>query len=65
VVQHYTLAAATGSVTYDWRSIWLFSAIVSTLVLLFFLFTFSEKETRLAASGFPAEAELGSSSLPQ
>jgi nucleoside transporter len=65
VVQHYTLSSAAGSVTYDWRSIWLFSAIVSALVLFFFLFTFSEKETRRAASSFPVEAELGSSALPQ
>ena len=65
VVQHYTLSSAAGSVTYDWRSIWLFSAIVSALVLFFFLFTFSEKETRRAASSLPVEAELGSSALPQ
>ena len=65
VVQHYTLASAVGSVTYDWRSIWLFSAIVSALVLLFFLFTFSEKETRRAASRFPVDAEVGSSALLQ
>lgn len=46
VVEHYTLATPQSAVTYDWRSIWLFSAIVSALVLVFFLFTFSEKETR-------------------
>jgi nucleoside transporter len=65
VVQHYTLASAAGSVTYDWRSIWLFSAIVSALVLLFFLFTFSEKETRRAASLSSLDAKVGSSALPQ
>jgi nucleoside transporter len=45
VVEHYTLAAAQGTVTYNWKAIWLFSTIVSALVLLFFLFTFSENET--------------------
>jgi nucleoside transporter len=65
VVQHYTLASTVGSVTYDWRSIWLFSAIVSALVLVFFLFTFSETETQRAASSFPIDAEVGSSALPQ
>ncbi len=46
VVGHYALAAAQGSITYEWRSIWLFSAVVSLLVLLFFLFTFSDKARR-------------------
>jgi len=44
VVQHYALAGALGSVTYEWRSIWLFASIFSMVVLLFFLFTFSERE---------------------
>jgi len=63
VVDHYTLAAAHGAVTYDWRSIWLFSTIVSALVLLFFLFSFSEKkkEANLSSS---AETKL-SNALPQ
>jgi nucleoside transporter len=43
VVQHYALAQPVGSVSYDWRSIWLFSAGMSGVVLLFFLFTFSDK----------------------
>ena len=43
VVGHYALAAAQGSITYDWRSIWLISAAISALVLLFFLVTFSDK----------------------
>jgi nucleoside transporter len=64
VVQHYTLAAASGSVTYEWRSIWLFSAIVSALVLLFFFFTFSEKENRRALAD-NLNVPLDSSAVPQ
>jgi nucleoside transporter len=43
VVQHYALSTARGAVTYDWKSIWIFSAVVSAAVLLFFLVSFSEK----------------------
>ena len=52
VVGHYALAAAQGSITYEWRSIWLISAAISALVLLFFLFTFSDKsrQTQPAAA---------------
>jgi nucleoside transporter len=57
VVEHYALATAQGTVTYEWRSIWLFSAIVSVLVLLFFLFTFSEKQSQVRLAG-SKEAEL-------
>jgi nucleoside transporter len=68
VVQHYALPNATGTVTYDWRSIWLFAAIVSGLVLVFFLFTFSEKDRRVAVAQRedvePLETPLGSA-IPQ
>jgi nucleoside transporter len=63
VVGHYALAVAQGTVTYQWKSIWLFSAIVSALVLLFFLLTFSEKE-RVSRVTLPEEAQLDSA-LPQ
>jgi len=63
VVEHYALATAQGTVTYEWRSIWLFSAIVSVLVLLFFLFTFSEKQSQVRLAG-SKEAELDGA-LPQ
>lgn len=43
VVSHYALAAPVGTATYDWKSIWLFSAGASAIVLLLFLFTFSDK----------------------
>jgi MFS family permease len=46
VVEHYALATPQAGVSYNWRSIWIFSTIISALVLLFFLFTFSEKENR-------------------
>ncbi|MCU1226890.1 MAG: nucleoside:H symporter [Edaphobacter sp.] len=68
VVEHYTLQIAQGAVTYEWRSIWLFSAIVSVLVLLFFLFTFSEKERQSRFSipeETPLDTSLGSNALPQ
>ncbi|MCU1322585.1 MAG: nucleoside:H+ symporter [Acidobacteriaceae bacterium] len=63
VVDHYTLQEAQGAVTYQWKSIWLFSAIVSALVMLFFLFTFSEKQKRATLSSAD-EVELNSA-LPQ
>jgi nucleoside transporter len=63
VVEHYVLSPAQGSVTYAWRPIWLFSAIVSALVLLFFLLTFSEKERRGAS--LPVDASLGPDAIPQ
>lgn len=43
VVSHYALAAPVGMATYDWKSIWMFSAGASAIVLLLFLFTFSDK----------------------
>lgn len=63
VVEHYALAQAQGTVTYDWRSIWLFSAIVSGLVLVFFLIAFSEKERKRIGS--TADLPLGSDAVPQ
>ena len=51
VVEHYALAVAHGTVTYDWRSIWLFSAGTSAVVLLFFLITFNERSSRQALAG--------------
>lgn len=43
VVSHYALAVPVGTATYDWKSIWMFSAGASAIVLLLFLFTFSDK----------------------
>jgi MFS family permease len=64
VVDHYALAAPVGGVTYQWRSVWLFSAIVSGLVLLVFLFTFSEKSSGAQMPAVPEDAPLDSA-LPQ
>jgi MFS family permease len=47
VVGHYALAVARGTVTYDWRSIWLFSAGSAAVVLVFFLFTFHDRGGRV------------------
>ena len=67
VVDHYALAVAQGTRTYDWRSIWLFSAATSAVVLLFFLFTFKERavyvaDERTLVDEVPA---LGSNAVPQ
>lgn len=43
VVSHYALAAPVGMATYDWKSIWMFSAGASAVVLILFLFTFSDR----------------------
>ena len=43
VVDRYTQHAADGLVVYDWRAIWLFAAAASAVVLVAFLFTFSER----------------------
>ncbi|CAN5497767.1 nucleoside permease [soil metagenome] len=63
VVDHYTLQEAQGAVTYQWKSVWLFSAIVSALVMLFFLFTFSEKQNRTTLSA--ADEVEFNNALPQ
>ncbi len=43
VVDRYTQHVADGSAVYDWRAIWLFAAAASAIVLVAFLFTFSER----------------------
>jgi nucleoside transporter len=68
VVDHYALAQAVGTMTYNWRAIWLFSAGLSAAVLVFFLFTFADKDTIVAGSVAAREAEataLPSSAIPQ
>lgn len=44
VVNHYTLPAPQGNLTYDWKAIWIFSASASALVLILFLLSFSDKQ---------------------
>ncbi len=45
VVDHYAQLGADGVVVnYDWRSIWLFAAVTSAVVLILFLVTFFERE---------------------
>jgi len=44
VVYHYTLSVPQGTLTYDWRSIWIFSAGASAIVLIMFLFSFFDKQ---------------------
>jgi nucleoside transporter len=44
VVGHYGQVAKDGAVLYDWRPIWIWASALSAVVLLGFLFTFSDKE---------------------
>ena len=44
VVEHYTIGSVADGAAHDWRSIWLFPAIASAIILVLFLFTFSDRE---------------------
>ena len=44
VVEHYAIGSAGAAVQYNWHAIWIFACGCSALVLVFFLFTFREKE---------------------
>jgi nucleoside transporter len=46
VVDLYAHASTAGSASHDWRAIWLFSAGCAAVVLLLFLLSFSDRETR-------------------
>jgi nucleoside transporter len=50
LVDRLTLTAANGTVTHDWRAVWLSAAVISAVVLAAFLLIFSEKEVREAES---------------
>jgi Nucleoside H+ symporter len=56
VVNHYALPTAQGALTYDWRSIWVFSGSASVIVLLLFLLSFSDKQAD-TIEPFPAAEE--------
>jgi nucleoside transporter len=61
VVDHYHLVIPVGGVTYEWRSIWLFSSVISVLVLIVFFLTFSEKNDsakRSASEDAPLDRAL-------
>ncbi len=45
VVEHYAINTAGAAVQYNWHAIWIFAGSCSAVVLIFFLFTFREKET--------------------
>src|SRR3984885_12363797 len=59
VVEHYASPGAGDTVMHDWRSIWLFPAIMSAVILLLFLFTFAERKKVLAP-----EVELEPQTIP-
>ncbi len=44
VVDAYAVVGASGAVTHDWQSIWMFAGICAAVVLVFFLLMFSDKE---------------------
>ena len=54
IVQRYTIGGLAESAGHDWRSIWLFPAIMSVVILVLFLATFSDRAGERAAR----EAEL-------
>ncbi len=55
VVDAYTRTGAAGAVAHDWRSIWIFSAVASAIVLLIFLASFNDKrKSALPAARSPA-----------
>jgi MFS family permease len=44
VVEHYTAHAPNGTVSYDWRGIWVVAAAASAIVLVPFLLIFSDRQ---------------------
>ena len=48
IVNHYAVTAADGTLTHDWRAIWIFAAIASAIVLVIFLAAFNEREPTAA-----------------
>jgi nucleoside transporter len=46
VAEHYSQTLADGSVSYQWRSIWIFCAAASAIVLVLFAITFKEDAPR-------------------
>ena len=57
VVEHYALPAVNGVVMYQWRSVWIFSAVASAVVLLAFLVTFEDREAGETDAALSAEVE--------
>jgi nucleoside transporter len=56
VVEHYTDLVSGGGPIHSWRSIWLFAAMASGIVLVLFLLTFSDDGKEAVAAGDVAEA---------
>lgn len=46
VVEHYSQGASLTGTVYDWRSIWLFPAAMSVVILLLFLVTFKDRSAK-------------------
>jgi len=58
VVEHYAIGKLGDSVTYQWRSIWLFPAIMSVVILVLFLFTFSDRAKARVAQNAEQNGKL-------
>jgi nucleoside transporter len=63
VVEHYTTILANGTAFHAWRSIWLFAAIASGIVLVLFLLIFTDRDQTPVSLGeatesLPIEAPL-------
>ncbi len=59
IVQHYGTVAADGTLLYAWRAIWIWAGGLSAVVLVGFLFTFSDKEGEPETiKGLPADRRL-------
>jgi nucleoside transporter len=57
VVEHYEHVGAGGALLYDWRPIWIWPSALSAIVLLGFLFTFSDKQEASQPVVGPAAGE--------
>ena len=57
VVGHYGHVASDGAVLYDWRPMWIWAGALSAVVLLGFLFTFSDKEDAAESIVSPVSGE--------
>jgi nucleoside transporter len=50
IVETYSKAGEGGKVIHDWQSIWMFAGIFAAVVLVLFLFAFSEKKERTGSA---------------
>ena len=56
VVEHYTVATTAAGAIHNWRAIWLSAGLLSAVVLVLFLLTFSDREPAQVSSETALEA---------